>query len=121
MSSFAITEAITTLTEAEQKFKLIRTEDPEFFREWYDHLPLLTATDKTQLDQLRQRYLYQRKENHLLEASVIILFASSLLAIAGFFDPLFKIRSEESIQLILNDGEETLRGRLDILVLKNQL
>lgn len=121
MAITAITEAIKTLTEAEQQLKLARTEEEAFFTEWHTDLPTLTEIDKTQLNQLRQRYLYQRAENQLLEATVMLLFVSPLLTIAGFFDPPFKIRSEESIKLILNDGEEVLQGRIDVLVLQNQL
>jgi hypothetical protein len=121
MAITAITEAIKTLKEAEQQLKLARTEEEAFFPEWRTDLPALTEIDKTQLNQLRQRYLYQRAENQLLEATVMLLFVSPLLTIAGFFDPPFKVRSEESIQLILNDGEEVLQGRIDVLVLQNQL
>ena len=31
-----------------------------------------------------------------------------------------KVRAEESVQLILDDGEEVLQGRIDVLVLQNQ-
>lgn len=71
MSVTAITKAITTLTEAEQKLNLSRTEDEEFFPEWHTNLPELTDSEKTALNELRQSYLYQRAENHLLEATVI--------------------------------------------------
>ena len=121
MPTTAITDAITTLTEAEQRFKLHRSEEDSFFPEWQIALPALTDLDKTHLDQLRQRYLYQRAGSHLLVATVMLLFASPLLSIAGFFDPPFKVRSEESVQLILDDGEAILQGRIDVLVLQNQL
>lgn len=73
------------------------------------------------LNQLRQRYLYQRAESHLLEGTVMLLLASPLLAIAGFYDPPFKVRAEESVEIILDDSEEVLRGRIDVLVLEKQL
>lgn len=121
MSLTAITEVITTLTEAEQRFNLKRTEDRGFFPEWQTELSSLTETEKIALNQLRKRYLYQRSQRHLLEGTVMLLLASPLLAIAGFFDPPFEIRSEESVQLILKDGQEILQGRIDVLVLQNQL
>ncbi len=121
MLKIAITEAITTLAEAERKFHLHRTEEENFFPEWYANLPSLTDTEKTALNQLRRRYVYQRSESHLLEETVMLLFVSPLLMIAGFYDPPYKIRAEESVQLILNDSEEILQGRIDVLVIKNQL
>lgn len=116
----AITDAITTLAEAEQRFNLARTEDEAFFLEWQTELPEISTTEQTALDELRRRYLYQRSVGQLLEGTVTLLLASPLLAIAGFYDPPFRVRAEESVQLTLNDGEEVLQGRIDVLVLLNQ-
>ncbi|NEQ26986.1 MAG: type I restriction endonuclease subunit R [Microcoleus sp. SIO2G3] len=121
MSTRAITEAITTLAEVERRFNLHRTENEQFFSEWRTGLPDLTDIEKTGLNELRRRYLYQRAESHLLEGTVMLLLASPLLAIAGFYDPPFKIRAEESVQITLDDGEEVLQGRIDVLVLHNQI
>jgi hypothetical protein len=117
----AITEAIKTLAEAECRFGLSRTEDETFFLEWQTDLPALSAVERADLDGLRKRYLYQRAEGQLLEGTVTLLLASPLLAIAGFYDPPFTVRAEESIRLTLTDSEEVLQGRIDVLVLKNQL
>ena len=121
MSTIAVTEAIKTLAEAERIFNLQRTEDEEFFLEWQTNLPNLSDTEKAELNQLRKRYLYQRSQSHLLEQTVMLLFASPLLAIAGFYDPPFQVRAEESVQINLADSEEILQGRIDVLVLSNQL
>ena len=121
MSITAITEAIKTLAEAEKIFNLQRTEDEEFFLEWQTNLPNLSDAEKTELNKLRKRYLYQRSQSHLLEQTVMLLFASSLLAIAGFYDPPFQMRAEESVQINLADSEEVLQGRIDVLVISNQL
>lgn len=50
----------------------------------------------------------------------MLLFASPLLTLAGFYDPPFRLKAEESVQLTLEDSEEVLQGRLDVLVLKEQ-
>lgn len=117
----AITDAITTLAEAERRFNLARTEDETFFQEWQTDLPEISTTEQMALNELRQRYLYQRSEGQLLEGTVMLLLASPLLAIAGFYDPPFRVRAEESVRLVLEDGEEVLQGRVDVLVLLNQL
>ncbi|MFQ3625990.1 MAG: type I restriction enzyme HsdR N-terminal domain-containing protein [Cyanobacteriota bacterium] len=117
----AIADAITTLAEAERRFHLIRTEDEAFFQEWQAGLPNISATEQAALDQLRQRYLYQRSQGQLLEGTVLLLLASPLLAIAGLYDPPFRVRSEESVRLLLNDGESVLQGRIDVLVLLDQV
>jgi hypothetical protein len=119
--SIAITEAITTIAEAERRFNLSRTEEEAFFLEWQTRLPNLSNLEQTGVDELRRRYLYQRSEGHLLEGTVTLLLASPLLTLAGFYDPPFRVRAAESVQLTLNDGEEVLQGRIDVLVLLNQL
>jgi hypothetical protein len=113
----AITTAITTLDRAEQLFGLKRREDPDFFSEWRSNLPSLSQFEQKELTTLRQRYLYQRSKGQLLEITALLLLVSPLLALAGFYDPPFTVRAEESIQLTLTDSEETLQGRLDVLVL----
>ncbi|MGK7891612.1 MAG: type I restriction endonuclease subunit R [Leptolyngbyaceae cyanobacterium] len=119
--SVAITKVVTTLAEAEAKFHLARTEDDPFFPEWCTDLPTLTEPEMAGLRELRRRYLYQRSLGHLLENTVTLLFASPLLALAGFYDPPFTLKAEESVELILADSEGVLQGRLDVLVLKGQI
>lgn len=117
----AITEAITSLSEAETRFGLVRMESEQFFLEWSSELPEITEAEKASLDILRRRYLYHRGGGDLLEGTVMLLVVSPLLALSGFYDPPFRIKAESSIDLVLNDGEEVLRGRIDVLVLQNQL
>jgi hypothetical protein len=121
LMTIAITDAITTLAEAERRFNLLRTEDESVFLEWQTDLPDLSDAEKTALNEVRRRYLYQRSSGQLLEGTVTLLLASPLLAIAGFYDPPFRVRAEESVQLTLADSEEVLQGRIDVLVLVDQL
>jgi hypothetical protein len=117
----AITEAITTLAEAEQRFGLQRNEDEDFFTEWRQDLPALTTIDDSLLEDLRRRYIYHRSTGHLLESTVTLLFASPLLALTGFYDPPFRVRAEESVRVVLSDSEEVLQGRIDALVVCDSL
>jgi hypothetical protein len=43
VQTVAITEAITTLAEAVEKFGLERSEDPTFFLEWQQTSPTITT------------------------------------------------------------------------------
>jgi hypothetical protein len=115
--TIAITDAITTIAEAERRFKLVRSEDGAFFPEWRSDLPELSVAERLALADLRRRYLYQRSEGQLLEGTVMLLLVSPLLTVAGFYDPPFRVRAEESVLLSLDDGEEVLAGRIDVLVL----
>jgi hypothetical protein len=123
--SVAITDAITTIAEAEGRFGLERSEAENFFAEWQQDWPELLGgvgvasplETRAKLLEMRQRYIYQRTQGHLPEGTVLLLIASPLLAIAGFYDPPFRVRAEESVQLQLTDAEEVLQGRIDVLVL----
>ncbi|TVP58986.1 MAG: type I restriction endonuclease subunit R [Nodularia sp. (in: Bacteria)] len=114
------TAAITTLLDAESRFGLIRVEDEQFFPEWCEELPEITAEEKASVDVLRHRYIYHRAGGDLLEGTVMLLLVSPILALGGFYDPPFRIKAESSVALVLNDGEEILRGRIDVLVLQDQ-
>jgi Type I restriction enzyme R protein N terminus (HSDR_N) len=117
----AVTEAIKSLAEAESRLNLSRTEDEAFFTEWQTKLPSPSDSEQTALDTLRRRLLYHRADGELLEGAVTLLVASPLLELAGFYDPPFRMKAEAAIELAIDDGEETLRGRIDILILQNQL
>ena len=119
--STAITEAITSLTDVENRFGFVRVENKQFFPEWCDKLSEITEAEKISLDVVRRRYLYHRAGGDLLEVTVMLLLVSPVLALAGFYDPPFRIKAESCVELVLDDGEEILRGRIDVLVLQNQL
>ncbi|RAM52916.1 MAG: type I restriction endonuclease subunit R [Hapalosiphonaceae cyanobacterium JJU2] len=116
----AITEAITSLADAENRFGFVRIEDERFFSEWCEELSPLTEADTENLNTLRRRYLYHRTGGNLLEGTVMLLLVSPLLALAGFYDPPFRIKAEESVDVVVDDGEEILRGRIDVLVLQDR-
>jgi hypothetical protein len=121
MQTLAVTEAITMIAEAERKFGLSRSESSNFFTEWYDQLPVINPSDRANLEILWRRYIYHRSGGHLLESTVMLLLVSPLLTIAGLYDPPFRIKAEESIAINVADSEETLQGRIDVLVLRDRL
>ena len=117
----AITNAVKSLTEVETRFGLRRNDEPEFFSEWQGELPELAESEMAALARMGNRLAYHRGDSELLEGAVTILAASPLLEIAGFYDPPFKMRAEASVELSLDDGEEVLRGRIDVLILQGLL
>ncbi len=119
----AITDVIKTLADVEIRFNLHRTEDEQFFTEWYEDLPEITDVQKESLDLIRRRYLYHLADGNLTEGTVTLLMGSPLLEKAGFYDPPFKMRGEASMKIVLDEDDEdveTLRGRIDVLVVQNR-
>ncbi|MGI8503604.1 MAG: type I restriction endonuclease [Hassallia sp.] len=118
----AITDIFKSLAEVESRFHLRRTEDEQFFTEWYDNLAQITDEEKASLDVIRRRYLYHLADGNLTEGTVTLLIGSPILEKAEFYDYPYKMRGEASIEIVFDadEEEETLKGRIDILVLQNQ-
>lgn len=114
----AITEAFRTLAEVETRLGLSRSEDTAFFPEWRPPLPSLSPIETDRLEVMRRRLLYHRADGDLLEGSVMLLIASPLLELAGFYDAPFKLKAEAAVEVVVDDGEEVLRGRIDALILQ---
>jgi hypothetical protein len=119
--TLAVTDAITTLNQAEAQFKFQRTTDPQFFPELTEALPELTEQEQQTLDRIKTTYLYQRADGALAEGAINLLLTSPLLYLAWLCDPPFKIRAEVSVKIEIADGNTTLQGRIDTLVLQNRL
>lgn len=114
----AITEAFKTLAEVEARLGFSRCEDASFFPEWRAPLPELNSAEQERLQVIRQRLLYHRADGDLLEGAVMLLVASPLLELAGFYDAPFKLKAEAAVEISVDDGEEVLRGRIDALILQ---
>ncbi|WP_228037590.1 type I restriction endonuclease subunit R [Nodosilinea sp. LEGE 06152] len=114
----AITEAFKTLAEVETRLGLSRNEDAAFFPKWRAPLPGLSGVETDRLEVMQQRLLYHRADGDLLEGSVMLLVASPLLELAGFYDPPFRLKAEAAVEVVVDDGEEVLRGRIDALILQ---
>jgi hypothetical protein len=115
----AVTDAITSLAEAQGMLGLTESRDPNFFREWIDGLSELPLQDQVRLDQIKGRYLYHRQYGHLLENAVNFLVISPLLELAGLYDAPFRLRSEVGVRLDLEDEDGTVyQGRIDALIVQ---
>ena len=117
----AVTQSATTLAEVETRFDLVRSVEENFFSEWQSSLPRLSKQENLSLDLLYRRLQYHRADGELLEGAVTLLVVAPLLELAGFYDPPYKLKSEASVEISVDDGEETLRGRIDALILQEQL
>ncbi len=118
----AISEKITTFRQVEQKLGLSLSDDPDFFLEWNEALPELKASERSRLDEVRKNYLYQISDGALLEETIKLVILSPLLELAGFYTAPYKFRAEAPVEIeALGDNDEVLRGRIDGLVLLEQL
>lgn len=109
-----------TLADVEDKFGLRCAEDDSFFLEWQQDLPEISDVERQALDQIKSSFLYLSKYP-MSEQAVKLVVLSPLLSMAGFYHPPFRIKTEAPIQIALEDEGELVRGRIDILVLQEQL
>jgi hypothetical protein len=108
------------LYDVETRFHLSQAETDNFFERLLEAPPRLSEFEKEVLDRTKQHYLYLAKRP-LLEVTVKMVTLSPLLSLAGFYDSPFYTTLEESIEVVSQDGEEIVRGQIDVLVLQDAL
>ncbi|MBG1257724.1 type I restriction enzyme HsdR N-terminal domain-containing protein [Nostoc commune] len=116
-----ISKTILTIADIENKFQLMPSVEPTFFREWQNDLPELTGIEKATLDRLLVRFTGHRRRGILAEGAVDKLIISPLLDLVGFYEPEYEVRTEESVEFALEGNEEVLRGRIDTLILSDRI
>lgn len=109
------------LAYLEERFGLQQNEAEDFFPEWFDTLPEIADLEKQYLDRVKANFLRLVKHPPILENAVKMVVLSPLLDLAGFYDEPFLIGTEESIEIVLEDEDEIIRGRIDVLVIQEQL
>jgi hypothetical protein len=109
-----------TLYDLEREFQLQQTEDPTFFPEWQGDLPTLTEAEQQRL--LRVQAIVSNLERRsVLENTVKLAVVAPLLDLSGLFLPPFYVSTEDSVEIETTDESIVVRGRIDILVLQEQL
>lgn len=108
-----------TLYELEQQFGLQQVTDPAFFPEWQSGLPGLQEHELQRLERVKLAYANLARRS-VLENTVKMAIVSPLLDLAGFFLPPFYVSTEEEVRIVAQDASTVVRGRIDVLVLKDQ-
>jgi hypothetical protein len=104
----------------EEKFGLRLADSNQFFTEWLNDLPEITDLQKQYLDRVKANYLSLVKHRPISEEMVKMVVLSPLLDLADFYRTPFYVETEDSIEIALEDEGEIVRGRIDVLVLKQQ-
>ncbi|NEP16122.1 MAG: restriction endonuclease subunit R [Leptolyngbya sp. SIO4C1] len=109
-----------TLYDLEQQLGLQEIEDSSFFLEWQGDLPDLSRAEQERLARVEAAYANLERRS-LLENTVKLAVVAPLLDLAGLFLPPFYVTTEKTVEIIAADDGPTLKGRLDVLVLKDQI
>ena len=117
----AIPATQVTLRELRQAFGLHLSQAPTFFPEWLEPDAALDETEHQLLDRVKTNFLELMEDPPMLENSVKMVVLAPLLDLAGFYHRPFRIETETSVEIELEDEGTVVRGRIDVLVLRNRL
>jgi len=110
-----------TLRELKQNFGIQIVQDATFFPEWLDGLEALNEEEQHLLDRVKANFLELMDDPPMLENTVKMVVLAPLLDLAGFYHKPFRIETETGVALEMEDEGTIIRGRIDVLVLKNRL
>lgn len=119
--SQAIAAKDVTLKELKQNFELQMSQDPTFFTEWLEAFTPLSKEDHRLLDRVKANFLELMEDPPMLENTVKMVVLAPLLDLTGFYHKPFRIETETSVALEMKDEGAIIRGRIDVLVIKNGL
>lgn len=117
----AIPAAEVTLRTLKQTLDLQAATHAQFFSEWQGEMEPIDERDRQALDRVKDNYLDLLEDPPVLENSVKMVVLGPLLDLAGFYRRPFRITTETSIDIELEDEQTVIRGRIDVLVLNETL
>lgn len=109
-----------SLEYLKERFGLRVTLRSDLLTGWRD-LPALSEQERQQLLRVQQNYMNLSDKQNFSEEAVKMVVLSPLLDLAAFYQAPFSIRTEESIELLSEDEGHIVRGKIDVLVVRQQL
>jgi hypothetical protein len=110
-----------TLRDLINHFQLEFIEDEHFFGEWQEDIEAISDQEKELLDKIKTGYFNLLNYPPFLETSVRMTVLDPLLFIGNFYLFPFQIKAEDSVEIITEEQDLIIKGRLDTLILKEQL
>lgn len=109
-----------SLYTLQEKFGLQST-DKSCVEEWSNHLSDLTELEHLLLERIVSNYRNLTSRRPMSEEAVKMVILSPLLDLAGFYQPPFDIETEKPIKISAEDDGVIVKGKIDVLVVQNQL
>ncbi len=110
-----------TLGQLKAAFDLQQVDDPAFFPEWAASTTALSDQERQALDRVKANFTTLWEAPPLLENTVKMVVLAPLLDLAGFYRPPYRLETETGLTLEMADGDQVIRGRVDVLVLQGRL
>jgi hypothetical protein len=111
---------LVKLSDLKHKFGLTLVRDPLFFPEWANVSSEPSELERFWLDRVQANFSALLDDPPVLENSVKMLVLSPLLDLAGFYQPPYRLETETSVEIEAEDEGEIIRGRIDVLILRQK-
>ena len=109
-----------SLYDLETQFNVKLKIAPELLETWLQGQPAIDETEISALRRIQQHYFNLDRRSPLLEDLVKMVVLSPFLDLAGFYDSDLEIRTEEKVEISLDDKETMIRGFIDIVIAQEQ-
>lgn len=110
---FAKDISFSTLSE---QFGLEETRDQSLFLEWQENLPTVSEVERQALERIRSNFTNLNRDRPTSEEAVKMVVLSPFLDLAGFYQPPFKLKTEESTEISAAEDGILYKGSIDVLV-----
>ena len=110
-----------SLEELKQQFHLQLASDQGFFDEWKGEPISLSPFEVQQLGRIQRNYAHLSELKRFSEEAVKMVVLSPLLDLADFYQAPFGLVTEESVELVSEDEGVVVKGKIDVLVVKQGL
>ncbi|NET10193.1 MAG: restriction endonuclease subunit R [Merismopedia sp. SIO2A8] len=108
-----------TLRTLKQSFNLKPAPSQQFFAEWTEAIDAradaLSDMEQRLLDRVQTNFLDLLDDPPVLENSVKMVVLAPLLDLAGFYRRPYRMTTETSVEIALEDDNQVIRGRIDVL------
>ena len=115
-----IQASLVKLSDLKNKFGLTLVRDPQFFAEWSKVSTETSELEQFWLDRVQTNFSALLEDPPVLENSVKMLVLSPLLDLAGFYQKPYRLETEASMEIEAEDEGIIIRGRIDVLVLREK-
>ena len=109
-----------SIEDLEDQFDVQVDEHSNFFYEWKKDFAEPTEFEKQRLERLQQNYQNLARRKNFSEESVKMVVLSPLLDLAGFYQAPFGLVTEEPVEIISEDEDNIVKGKIDVLVVRKK-
>ena len=110
-----------TLVDLQTRFNLQISTEESFFPEWQSFEVTVTLAEQEKLNRINQNFSSLLERKALSEQTIKLVVIAPLLDLAGFYNSPYSISAEDPIEIISEDENIKIKGKIDVLVINDKL